>query len=361
MSATEHEPVPESAERRSSRSLTHVLAQVFNTPWAIQEPMLQMIGDITLMHVRGEHFTRAELDARVGAGRAQRQQVGGAVAVIPIQGVIIPKATLFSDISGGCALTRFQAMFREALADPDVGSILLDIDSPGGSVSLLEETAAVIREGRGEKPIVAFANTMIASAAYYLAAQCDEIVGTPSSMVGSIGTVALHFDYSKAFENAGVKPTIVRAGEHKFEGNPYEPLEGDALQSMQAMVDEYYSRFVRDVAKGGGTDAKTVEANYGQGRMLTIQDAVKAGVADKVETFEATVGRLARGKGSATPAKAVDPTSTPADEDQAAIAAAAENEPAEPELVEVVGASALLGRSAVRDHFAPGVINQGGH
>lgn len=214
------------------------------------------------------------------------------VAVISLKGCVIPHATLFSDVSGACSLDEFAEEFAEAVADENVDAILLDVDSPGGSVALVPETAQQILEARGSKPIVASVNAFCASAAYWLASAADEICVTPSGQVGSIGVYSAHEDISQMLKDEGVKMTLISAGKYKTEGNPFEPLTPEAEQQIQDEVNAYYEMFVSAVAAGRGVTAKEVTGGMGQGRMVMAADATGAGMADRVETFAATLARL---------------------------------------------------------------------
>jgi ClpP class serine protease len=170
-------------------------------PWAIERSMLGVIA--AAVRQPGHDALTDALALPPGDGgeserRPQARQpirlsqttdgvtVAGAVAVIPLRGVITPRPSLFAMLFGfgGGGLQGFREDFRAALDDDDVGSILIDVDSPGGLVDLIPETAAEIRGGRGRKPIVAIANTRAASAAYWLGSQADELVVTPSGEVG---------------------------------------------------------------------------------------------------------------------------------------------------------------------------------
>lgn len=282
---------------RSSRTYAHVLRAVGSQPWAILPEQLDIIVDVLTMRAAGEHFSEQELEQRIGAARRpQRAPVageqGGGVAVIPIHGTIIPKANMLSEISGGTSIAGLRSMFREAMASSQVGAIVLDIDSPGGMVDQVPEMAAEIRAARGPKPIIAVANTTMASAAYYLGSQADEVVVTKSGRVGSIGVLSIHEDRSKAEEGRGVASSIISAGKFKAEGNPFEPLSNEARQHLQKMVDTFYGMFTNDVARARGVEVSAVRDGYGQGRMELARDAVKVGLADRVDTLEGVVTDL---------------------------------------------------------------------
>jgi capsid assembly protease len=274
----------------------NVLRAITETPWAIREEMLPVIAEIVAVRASGGAFSAEEIEARIGAGNSRGRGVQvGPVAVIPIYGVIAPRANLMTEMSGGTSLQAFSAELSGAVNAPDVSAILLDVQSPGGSTALVPETAARIREAKARKPVVAVANTDAFSAAYWLASQASELVVTESGMVGSIGTYIMHDDLSAALEQAGVKRTFVKAGERKVEGNPYEPLTDAAREAMQELVDEFQAMFVRDVARGRGLSAARVRQDFGRGGTVTASKALAAGMVDRIDTFEATLARLARG------------------------------------------------------------------
>jgi signal peptide peptidase SppA len=222
----------------------------------------------------------------------------GGVAVIPLKGILTAQPSILDQLFGLDSTPPVPA-FREALAaaaaNSDVKAILLDIDSPGGSTDLLPETAADVRQARQHKPVVALANTLAASAAYWIGSQADEFVITPSGQAGSIGVFAMHEDESGLLEQLGVDVSLISAGKYKVEGNPFEPLDDDARASMQDTVDKMYGMFTRDVAKGRSVNVDAVRAGFGEGRVLLAQDAVKHGLADSVATYEQTVAGMLKG------------------------------------------------------------------
>jgi ClpP class serine protease len=147
-----------------------------------------------------------------------------------------------SEMSGGTSVQRFKQSLEAALADDKVTSIMLDIDSPGGSTDLIPEMAAQIRQARKQKPIVAMANTAAASAAYWLGSQASEFVVSPSGKVGSIGVFAAHTDVSEAEAKAGVKTTLISAGKFKTEMSPFSRCRtmregGDPVEGRQVLFD----------------------------------------------------------------------------------------------------------------------------
>lgn len=231
------------------------------------------------------------------AAVAQSRESAGVdeVAVIPLAGLITPRGSFLAMLFGGRrgGLEAFREDFREAMNDDAVGAIVLDVDSPGGLVSLVAETAAEVNAARGQgKKIVACCNTLCASAAYWIASQADEVVVTPSGKVGSIGVYTTHVDCSGLNERMGLDPTYISAGKYKTEGNEDSPLSAEAKAAIQREIDDIYAMFVDGVAQGRGTSPKAVEDGYGQGRVLGAQRGVEASLADRVATIQQTVGGL---------------------------------------------------------------------
>ncbi len=283
----------EAAENGAKRHYQHVLQAVSGSAWAIRPEMLALIVDLLAFRVAGGRLSAEEIDARIGAQRrAPLPAPPAGVAVLPLHGVIMPKASMMSDVSGGTSIDRFRAQFRQAMASAEVSGVVLDVDSPGGMVDGVPEMAAEIRAARGTKPIVAVANTQASSAAYWLASQADELVASKSARLGSVGVFAAHEDESAKAESEGVKTTLISAGRHKTEGNPFEPLSDDAKAHMQSVVDSYFSMFVSDVAKGRRVTVDAVRNGYGEGRELLAQDALSAGMADRIATTENVVAEM---------------------------------------------------------------------
>ncbi|WP_372400771.1 S49 family peptidase (plasmid) [Azospirillum sp. HJ39] len=292
----------------------HVIRAVSETPWAIMPGMLAVITDLLAFRAAGGRLSKEDIrqriaEAQAGKPAADSARVGsarsGAIAVLPLFGVITPRAGMFADVSGMAALDRFRARFREALADEQVGTILIRADTPGGSVDLVQEAADEIFNARGKKRVVGIADTMAASAGYWLLSQCEELVVTPSGEVGSIGVFSAHTEYTQAMEKAGVKTTLIRAGKFKAESNPYEPLTEEARGAMQARVNDYYDSFVKAVARGRGVKSADVRGGFGEGRVVGSSEAKSLGMVDGVATFEDTLSRLAGRSGGSGSRNAV--------------------------------------------------------
>lgn len=284
------------------RTYLHLQHAILGTPWAVTPQMLSLIVEI--VHDRatgGPRPSDAVIAERLEAAAARngpraggRQQ--GQVAVLPLYGLISPRAGMAADTSGGTSLESLAGELDALVRDPAVSAIVLDVDSPGGSVEGVAEFADRVRAARAVKPVVAVANTLAASAAYWIASQADEVVASPSSQLGSIGVLAAHEDWSAADEAKGVRTTLISAGKYKAEGNRHAPLDDEARGNIQQTVDHYYAMFTQAVARGRRVPISHVRDGMGQGRMLVAPAAVEAKMADRIDTLDATVARLARGQ-----------------------------------------------------------------
>jgi signal peptide peptidase SppA len=275
--------------------MSHVLRAMEQEAWALMPAKLQAIAEIVAVH---ERLSREEIEARVGDRRESRNQSRGAVAVIPVVGVLSHRMGMFTDISGGTSVQGLQQAFRTAVEDPNVGAIVLDIDSPGGAMSGVSELANEIFAARDRKRIVAVANTLAASGGYWLAAAAHELVATPTAMVGSVGVFAVHRDRSAQLEKEGVRVTLISAGKHKVDGADHQPLSDDARAAMQALVDEGYALFVRDLAKFRDVAPSAIREGYGEGRVLAAKAAKAEGMVDRIATLDETISRLGVSHGS---------------------------------------------------------------
>ncbi|MCL4848737.1 MAG: S49 family peptidase [Acidobacteria bacterium] len=278
--------------------LARIRAWVREYPWAMLPAAYEVMVDVLARRAAGARLTAEEIAARTadGPGRGELQVRDG-VAILPVYGVLAPRLNLVEEISGGTSTGALTGQLRQALAEPSIHAIVLDVDSPGGSVFGIDELATEIHGARGQKPIVAVARHQAASAAYWLASQADEVVVSPSGMVGSIGVFVEHWDESAMDAELGLKVTLVSAGKYKTEANPYEPLNDEARAALQATVDGYYALFTRAVARGRGVPVDAVRSGFGEGRMVMAQAALKAQMVDRVETLDATIRRMARPAG----------------------------------------------------------------
>lgn len=272
----------------------HILSAFAAEPWAIQREKLEAITAFLVFKAKGGEFSAEEVAARITKKQeAQITQTEGAVAVIPVYGVLSQRMNMMADISGGTSYQMLGQALHAAIASDEVKAVVLDIDSPGGAVPGADELASEMRALRGgDKPIVAQVNSLAASAAYWIATAADEIVVTPSSRAGSIGVYTSHDDVSKYLENEGIKRTYISAGKYKVEGNETEPLGEEARAYVQSLVDQSYNRFVAAVAEGRGVTKSKVLDGYGQGRIFGAEALIERGMADRIATLNETLARF---------------------------------------------------------------------
>jgi len=278
--------------------MKHILQEYNNTPWAILPEKLIQISEVLRLRASGNFLSDEEIKDRIGAVNHREPRQAGAVAVIPLYGVIAQRMNMFSAMSGGTSTELLTKQIRQAVNDPSVGVIVLDVDSPGGSVYGIQELGDEIYKAREVKKVVAVSNSLSASAAYWIGSSANELVVTPGGEVGSIGVIAAHEDWS-AFVNATdaghmalPKVTFITAGKYKAEGNFYEPLTEEAHAYMQKRVDEYYDGFVKAVARNRGDTPGAVRSGYGQARTVGAKEALSLNMADRIDTLDETIKRL---------------------------------------------------------------------
>jgi len=266
-------------------------------PWAIAEGRLEPIAQLLALRMNGLKYSQDEVEQKItsSVSAASSKSAGGEVAnvaVISISGILAPKMDMMTEMSGGTSTERLGQEFDAAINDISVKAVVFDIDSNGGSVYGLNELSDKIYAARGAKPIIAVANPVAFSAAYFIASAADEVVVTASGEVGSIGCVCVHFECSEADKTAGDNYTIVRSSVTKYEGNSYEPLTEGAKGRIQADVDFYAGEFVRHVARNRGVTPQNVLDNYGQGKCFTAPKALAAGLVDRIATRDEVIQGL---------------------------------------------------------------------
>lgn len=279
------------------------LLDVLTAPWAIEPAKLLEIQAIYATHLRGEKIDIEAVEKRLGrplANEPRAYAIQDGVAIVPMEGVLSKRMNLMSEISGGTSTQLLGRDLQAAMADSAVHSIILAIDSPGGTVDGTQTLADIV--SASSKPIVSFASGTMASAAYWVGSAASAIfIADSTTSVGSIGVVAAHKDISKAEEAKGVKTTEISAGQYKRIASSYAPLTKEGRQSIQDQVDYTYGLFVDAVAKQRGVSADTVLSNMADGRVFMGQQAIDAGLVDGVSTLDALVQQLNSSRHSGAP------------------------------------------------------------
>jgi signal peptide peptidase SppA len=270
---------------------------VLSAPWAILPDRLEQIHAIYDAKVRGESPDLQALEARLGrslsAERRDAYEVRDGAALIPLRGVLGRRMNLMSNMSGGTSTELFARDVQAAVEDPDVQSIVVLVDSPGGTVAGTQSAASVVMAARGSKPIAALVEGTMASAAYWIGSAADVVVlDSSTAQVGSIGVVATHTDISRKEEASGIKTTEIVAGAYKRIASQHGPLTEAGRESIQSQVDYLYGQFVQDVARQRGVSEEKTLADMADGRIFIGQQAIDAGLADGVHTLSETIALL---------------------------------------------------------------------
>jgi signal peptide peptidase SppA len=305
------------------KKYTRACSLFYNTPLALLPAKAHEIdsllrtksdgGDVGEEQIRRAEKSRA--DARSLLQRAgpeanpYRRQDGvvmaaGNIALLPVFGVLSQRVGMVERASGGISTEEIGATLEKLVADRQVSSIVMVFDSPGGAVSGAEELARRIASLRSRKQIVGIADSLCASAAYWIASQCSELYCTYGGMVGSIGVIAMHSDYSEFEKKLGVKTSIITAGRYKSEGNPVEPLGAEARAEIQRKCNFYMDAFVAAVARGRNVSESTVRSKFGEGRLLTSRDAHAVGMVDGIRTLAQVLHRVSGAEAKTTQAVA---------------------------------------------------------
>ena len=266
---------------------SHLSSLVFNKPLMVTqdyaETIAVVLSDRLNLDVEGLQIKSDAKDQRVAT-------TNKGVAVIPIVGSMSHRSTGIEAMSGMTSYTTLQKQFEAAFNDPKVGSILMDIDSPGGSVAGAFDFRDYLMSKKGTKPVYALARDAMCSAAYLIGSTADKVYATQTARVGSIGVVAMHTDASGKMEKEGLKPTFISAGKFKTAGNPYEKLEGEKLKYLQDSVDESYDMFINAVADARGIDKKAIRDT--EARVYGGKKAVEIGLADGIRTYESVIAEM---------------------------------------------------------------------
>ncbi|MDR4503474.1 MAG: S49 family peptidase [Candidatus Scalindua sp.] len=221
-------------------------------------------------------------------------RVDGDVAILPIEGIIQPKSDIWSYLFGGIGLDVLTQEFNALLKDSTVKAIVLDIDSPGGSVFGVQEFSKLVHSGSKVKPVFAISSAMATSAAYWIGSAASKVYITDEAVTtGSIGVIATHVDISELEKKIGIKTTEVTAGTKKRIVSDYAPLTDEGLEELQGQVAHIYNAFTGDVAKFRGVSVEEVLANMADGQLFLGSQGIKAGLVDGIKSMKGTIAEVA--------------------------------------------------------------------
>lgn len=258
-----------------SKSFDRIFARLFNTPWLIEESWM-----VTLIEIARREGDFEALQTRLSEKmeNTRDMMVRGDTAHLPISGPIFPKANLFTQISGATSIDTIARDFQTAMDDDSIERLILDIDSPGGAVTGINEMAEMIYAARGQKPVTAYVGGTGASAAYWLASAASNMVIDATARVGSIGVVTA---YPSGKDDNRIEITNTASPNKRVDINT---KEGKAVvtEELDALADV----FIASVAKYRGVTDQHVRKKFGQGGVLVGEQAVDIGMADRLGSFE---------------------------------------------------------------------------
>lgn len=255
--------------------------------WNIDAHYLETMAKVPSAEIVGNV---PEIDERVGDD-SDLIKIVGDVAIIPIRGVMMKDPNMFMRFFGGTSTRVVQRLVEVAASDPEIATIILLIDSPGGSVNGLAELADAVFKARESKQVIAQVDGMMASAALLVGSQAHKVHAGRLDLVGSIGTVSVLHDTSALFENEGIKTIPVTTGQFKAIGEPGTEVTDEQVAEVQKIVDLFFDDFKVMVARGRKMSMARVNA-IADGRVFGGEEAMELGLVDKIQTLDVTMARL---------------------------------------------------------------------
>lgn len=256
--------------------------------WLMDEAHARQIFDLIDRPRTADEIRAVEAQIGRPLDNARNVTMRGSTAIIPITGPIFRYANLFTELSGATSTEVLALDIQQALDSPGVSAILLNIDSPGGEATGINELSQLIYEARGRKPMYAYVEGLGASAAYWLASAVDTIVMDATAAVGSIGVVMAVPD------KTATKQTAIEFVSSQSPNKRPDPATEAGRTQLQTLVDDMADVFVSAVARNRGVSPDTVLADFGAGGLKVGRAAVAAGMADRLGSFEQAVADLAQ-------------------------------------------------------------------
>lgn len=264
--------------------IKRLISYVANNAWAMDEKTFSLLMDIFQTKLEGGDISALELYGDKSDKEACA--AAGDVAVVPVYGTLLSRSGFFIS---GTSYKDIEANIQEALDDESVSSIVLDIDSPGGSVAGVYQLGEFIKQASKVKPIYSYTDGTMASAAYWIAAATDKIFASPTADVGSIGVLSVHIDRSKQYEEEGIKKTYIYSGKYKAMGNDTGPLDDEGKKYIQSILDKSYEAFLEHVATERGLSMDGYK-DWAEGRVYGGREALDLGMIDGIGTMKDLFG-----------------------------------------------------------------------
>lgn len=268
--------------------ITDAFQLAASRPWVIEPQALE-----TILAIADRLGDPQALQAKMGRPleNTRRVVMRDGVAVIPVTGPIFRYANLFTEISGATSTGVLARDIQTALDNDYVRGIVLEINSPGGEATGINELAKLIRAGAKRKRIVAYGGGNVASGAYWMGSAASEIVIDDTAVLGSIGVVMSYTDTRKRDEKSDVRTVDIVSSQSP--DKRIDPNTDEGRAKVQALVDSLASVFVAAVADYRKTTTEKVLSDFGRGGVLIGEQAIKAGMADRIGSLESVIAELA--------------------------------------------------------------------
>lgn len=299
--------------------LPYLASRLYGTPLLIARPKLEVILGVVARKLAGDTLATPP-PAAVDTGMTGGLQNLEGIAILPVLGTLVRRASYIGAASGLTSYHDIEAMAEAAFSDPQVRAVLLEIDSSGGEAGGVFDLAQRLRTlaQTSGKPLWAIADEAALSAAYAIACAADRLWLTRTAEVGSIGVVAVHIDESVADAKAGLNYTFLRAGAHKVDGHPHAPLPAPVAADIQTDIEQLHDQFIALVAGFRRLTPDVVRAT--EARVYRGEAAIQAGLADQLGTtrealtalqhqLALSAGRSLRNKAAALSAARTTPRS----------------------------------------------------
>lgn len=280
------------------RNLPHIASMAFNEPLMLEPAYARVFfcalaGQLGITRltdtVSGATLGAEQIaeplalfgdDEEMGPRPSRSYQITNGIAVLPVSGTLVGKTRSLQPYSGMTGYNGIIARLQQAMSDPGVDGILLDMDTPGGMVSGAFDCADIIARMRDIKPIWALANDMNCSAGQLIASAASRRLVTQTARTGSIGVMMAHSNYGAALKTQGVEVTLIYSGDHKVDGNPYEKLPKDVRDDFQTRIDATRRMFAEKVAAYTGMSVQSVLDT--EAAVFSGQESVDAGLAEEL-------------------------------------------------------------------------------
>ncbi len=284
-------------------NLPHIISKVLREPWLITEQRHHAIMAVLEGKLGGEFRTMQDYgdmeedDSDRCDYREFQLGNGGTLAVIPIHGIVGKHLSSLEMACGGCSLDTIQSQLKTVASSSRITRVLLDINSPGGTVVGTPETAALVAKVNQSKPVWAFTDSDCCSAAYWIASQASAVYTAESSEIGSVGVRMVLLDVTRELEMEGIKVNAIYSGKYKLLGASFKQLEADERDMLQAESDRIHGDFMDAIRSN-----RSVEQSAMQGQIYSGEEAVGVSMSDGVvEDLDEVIDMMGQAVNMAAP------------------------------------------------------------